>query len=371
MGKSGQSPEEKLEEKLEAVNERLRAGKIGVMVYKRGTRLSLRATFPGKPGTGKPPHQQLLSLNIYANFAGIQRAEAEAKKIGVLLAEGNFDWAEYIKVKEEDKKSSLQLLIEKFEADYYTRRGKTRTTETTYKSDYLPAWKLLEGLEELTPENIIAAISKVPANTRKRKLMCEKLESLAKFAGLSIDLSSYTGNYGSKSAPRYIPSDKEIETTRELFADREDWQWFFGVLATYGLRPHEAFFCKISPKPPHICTVTAGKTGPREVYPFHPHWAVDWQLWKIKKPPVTGQTFKDYGQRASKFFRRRKLNFDLYELRHAWCIRMSSSKYKIPVAVAAQWAGHEPGIHLRIYNQWITKEQKHQVFMESVKNYEP
>jgi hypothetical protein len=73
---------------LDEVNARLKAGNIGVVVYQRGDRLSLRATFPPKPGIDKPPYQQLLSLGIYANPAGLQFAESEAKKVGGLLAQG-------------------------------------------------------------------------------------------------------------------------------------------------------------------------------------------------------------------------------------------------------------------------------------------
>ncbi|MBJ7297974.1 MAG: hypothetical protein JHC73_17070 [Dolichospermum sp.] len=89
---------------LDEVNARLKAGNIGVVVYQRGEllaaalryRLSLRATFPPKPGIDKPPYQQLLSLGIYANPAGLQFAESEAKKVGGLLAQGKFEWSEYL-----------------------------------------------------------------------------------------------------------------------------------------------------------------------------------------------------------------------------------------------------------------------------------
>ncbi len=166
---------------LEEVNGRLKAGKIGVAVCQRGDRLSLRATFPPKPGSGKLIwSQQYLSLGVYANPAGLQRSEAEAKKIGGLLARGEFNWSEYLEL-EGEQKSEVDLWVTKFESDYYSRKGRSPTTESTWKSDYLPAWKLLEG-KSLCSEDLIAAIGQVPANSRKRKLMTEKLEALARFA---------------------------------------------------------------------------------------------------------------------------------------------------------------------------------------------
>ena len=56
---------------IEAVNDRLKAGKIGVKVEARGDRLLLRATLPPKPGSSKTkPHQQYIALGIYDNPAG-------------------------------------------------------------------------------------------------------------------------------------------------------------------------------------------------------------------------------------------------------------------------------------------------------------
>jgi len=53
---------------IEAVNQRLKDGKVGVTVCLRGDRLSLWATFPPKPDSGKANwYQQHLSLGIYGN----------------------------------------------------------------------------------------------------------------------------------------------------------------------------------------------------------------------------------------------------------------------------------------------------------------
>ncbi|KYC42013.1 integrase [Scytonema hofmannii PCC 7110] len=350
---------------LEAVNNRLKAGKIGVSVRQRGDRLSLRATLPPKPGSKRVVwSQQDISLGIYANTWGFQKAEAEAKLLGGRIASVRFDWGDYVEV--EQPKGEVAEWVAKFEEDYFNRRGRSRTTETTWKSDYLPAWHLLNG--ELSAENLIKAIGQVPANSRKRKLVCEKLTALAKYAGLTIDLSPYIGNYGvGETSPRHIPSAGEIELARERLGDRADWQWAYGVLAAYGLRPHELFFCEISPKPPHLLKVLEGKTGARELYPYHPQWAEQWRLFEVRRPSVTGRTYKDYGNRVSKTFNRRELPFTAYCLRHAFCIRMST-EYHVPVAVAASWSGHEAGVYLKIYNRWISGSEKRRVFEESLKH---
>jgi hypothetical protein len=77
---------------LDELNARLKAAKLGIKVYQRGNCLSLRATLLPRPGSTKlAPHQQLITLNVYANPAGLKKAEAEAHRIGTLLAIGKFD----------------------------------------------------------------------------------------------------------------------------------------------------------------------------------------------------------------------------------------------------------------------------------------
>lgn len=352
---------------LEAVNARLKAGKIGVTVRQRGDRLSLRATLPPKPNSGNVEwYRQDISLKIYANTWGFQRAEAEAKLLGGRIATGEFDWSLYIDSHAEHGNKNAAYWIQKFEEDYFARKGRTPITENTWKSDYVSAWRLLG--DEMSQSALIAAASCVPANTRKRKLVCEKLAALAKLAGIAVDLSPYIGTYGiNETLPRHIPTTAEIEEARNLFDDRPDWQWAYGVLATYGLRPHEVFFCEISPEPPHLLKVIRGKTGYREVYPYHPKWAIQWRLHETQLLPCTAKTLKDYGNRVTKTFARRELPFTAYCLRHAWCIRLCT-EYSVPVRIAADWAGHEAIVYLKIYTRWISESEKKRVFEESVKD---
>jgi hypothetical protein len=84
--------------KLAQANGRLVSANVGVRIEQRGDRLLLRATLPPKPGsTGKGMHQQRLSIGVRANPAGLKEAELEARKIGVLLESGAFDWAPYLR----------------------------------------------------------------------------------------------------------------------------------------------------------------------------------------------------------------------------------------------------------------------------------
>jgi integrase len=348
---------------IEAVNERLKAGKIGVKVEQRGDRLSLRATFPPKPGSNKENwHQQYLSLGIYANPAGLQRAEAEAKIIGGMLARGEFDWSRYLG--EERDAQTCGYWVEKFKEEYFAANGNDPTKQQTWKRHYEACFNKLPANVNLTPEILIATAIGTPANTWTRRTMCQKLEQLAKFAGVTIDLKKYQGSYSSaKQIIRQLPSEEEIATMWDAIAHPE-WQWVFGAIACFGLRPHEAFFATVSCTSPHTCTIDDGKTGVRTAFPLPPEWVVEWKLWENNKPSrvnVEGVTWKDLGNRVYKALKRYNMNFPTYDLRHAWAVR-AATKYKIPTAVAAQWMGHSPVVHLREYQRHITQGDHLEIF---------
>ncbi|MFK0733708.1 MAG: integrase [Gloeotrichia echinulata GP01] len=349
---------------IELVNDRLKAGKVGVRVEARGDRLSLRGTFPPKPGSNKVIwHQQYLSLGIYANPAGLQRAEAEAKIVGGMLARDEFDWSRYL---EGDQKPSntCGFWVGKFEQEYFATNGNDPTKQQTWKRHYKACFNKLPVNENLTPEILIKTASATPANTWTRRTMCQKLEQLAKFAEVEIDLKRYQGNYSSsKQIIRQLPTEEEIIAARNAIAHPE-WQYLFGVIACYGLRPHEGLFATVSNKPPHTCTIDDGKTGTRIAFPLPPEWVQDWELWENKKPSkvnLEGVTWKDLGNRIYKAFRRYGVSFPTYNLRHAWAVR-AATKYKIPVAVAAQWMGHSPTVHLREYQRHITQGDHLEIF---------
>ncbi|WP_292808916.1 integrase [Nostoc sp. JL23] len=344
---------------IEVINDRLKAAKIGVKVEARGDRLSLRATLPPKPGSNKTkPYQQYLALGIYANPAGLQRALAEAQIVGGLLARGEFDWNRYLIDEQELGIGDWAEWIEKLRNDYFAQKGDTPNTQFTWKNDYEAAFKNLKG--EVTSASLIAAATSTTANSRSRKRTCEKLQLLAELAEIKIDLKPYIGNYGNaQTKPRNIPTDDQIIQVRSLFDNSPNWQWVYGVIAAYGLRSHEVFYCEISQN--LACHVLEGKTGERICYPLHPEWATEWHLWLMKKPRCSGKTYRDYGKRVTSTFWRRDVPFDAYDLRHAYCIR-GSVRYKLPVVTMASWAGHSPVVHYQTYNRWISEVEHAKAF---------
>ncbi|MBD2109270.1 hypothetical protein [Nodosilinea sp. FACHB-13] len=59
-------------------------------------------------------------------------------------------------------------------------------------------------------------------------------EQVASFAGLAVNFSGVKGHLSLDN----VPSDGEIETIWAAIAN-PGWKWVYGLMATYGLCPHE------------------------------------------------------------------------------------------------------------------------------------
>lgn len=345
---------------VEAINRRLKAGRVGVTVLQRGEKLSLRATLPPKPGSGKAkPCYQNISLGVYANPAGLNRAETEAKKLGVLLAEEKFDWDLYLAIEEEGDR--VREWMERFKAHAITNLSKAEISEEGVERLWERRYwnlglKLLPAEAVLTPELLIQSVQKKKANTRSRQLCCQVLGQFAKFAGVAVDLSIYSGNYSPYKSQKNLPSDIEIEHAIDEFKNPQ-WQQVAGLMAVYGLRDHECFMCRTEWRNGIlVIKVEDGKTGEREVYPCPPEWAVRWHLEHLNLPKLQVRIREEYGERVPRAFKRQNCSFTPYTLRHAWAIRVSVAM-GLPISAAAALMGHSPTVHLKTYNRHLSQKQ--------------
>jgi len=204
---------QRLEYTLEAINQRLRDGKHKARVYPRGNMLWLQATLPPRPGDNKPkPYQQKVSLGLPATEYGFRQAEGEAKLLGSLLATGKFDWSQYLRPERLPENKLARLWIEEFKQHYMETHS---LKESTWNNDWHKIYKRLSPDQPLSPEILVTLVTRTDRNTRNRKETCWKLQALADFAGLKVDLLQYKGDYGaSKVEDLAIPSDKEIALWR-------------------------------------------------------------------------------------------------------------------------------------------------------------
>lgn len=351
------------EGKIAQANGRLRAGNLGVQIQQIGDRLYLRATLPPKPESRKSePYQQRISLGFRANPAGIKAAESEARKVGGLLATGCFRWDEYAKnnVQAQDCEST----IAKFKERYLAEGGSL----TTWDGDYFKILKRLPSDQALTVDLLTQTVLGTTPNTKTRKRACMACNALAKFAGLEFDPSPLAGSYGpSKVSPRDIPDDLTIAQWQSKITN-PGWRWVFGMMACYGLRPHECFrldweeWKKSAP----ICPVGENtKTGARRIWPCYPEWFDQFELADVRLPKINLERNNEkVGYSATDYFGDTcKLPFKCYDLRHAWAIR--TLEFGLDLSLAAQQMGHSVQVHTAQYHHWIT-DRHHQRAYEAL-----
>lgn len=341
--------------RVEQANGRLRAANVGVVIEMQGMRLHLRATLPPRPdSTKQQPYQQRISLSnqgIRANPLGIKEAEAEARKVGALLARREFDWSPYLKCDQEPN-LTVDDWINQFEADYFANRSRTPQSETTWRDDYLKTFKKLPKNAALSVEVLKETILNTTPDTRTRKRTVRVLTALAKFAALDINFKNLTGTYSpTKVNPRDLPDDRAIATAFNQIP-AGSWRWAYGVLATYGLRNHELFHLDFSKFP--VLFVQGGKTGQRWVYPLYPEWALEWELDQVNLPQCSGKTNSDLGNRVTHAFKRLDVPFQPYDLRHAWAVR--ALEFGLDISLAAAQMGHSVKVHTDIYHHWISED---------------
>lgn len=341
---------------LRAANDRLKAGKIPVRIITQAKtdRLYLRATLPPKATAAKQyPHQQKLSLGIYSNPAGIKRAEAEAQRLNHDLMMGQFDWASWQRQTQRSSEKTVATWLVDFEADYFARRQRNAKSETTWSKDYRSPLQRLPKDAALTAELLLETAKTYPPDTRSRQRACTAYGALAKFAEIDVDLTSWRGTYRPAAVRREdVPGDALVVEWRDRIP-HAGWKNFYGLVATYGLRNHEAFHLDLAKlKDDPIATVTSGKTGYRAVaLPCHKAWWDEWfagQEIVLPKVKVTKDTANShYGNVSSQYFRRLGLPFKIYDLRHAHAGRMALKG--IDPAIAARSQGHSLKVHSEIY----------------------
>ena len=338
---------------LAEANKRLKDGNCAVKLNQKGGRIYLRGTLPPKPGSGKTePYQQRINRGYFFNPAGIKRAEADANQVNRDLMMELFDWKVWSTTQPES--NTIENLVSKLEQDYFQRRDRNPKSETTWAKDYQSPLNRLPKTCQLTGEILIQTAKTYPADSRSRKRACTAYAALAKFAAIDVDLSSLRGKYRPTAVRREdVPSDALILEWCDRIPSPQ-WRNFYQLVATYGLRNHEAFHMDLDKlKTDPIATVKDGKTGYRSVsLPCPKAW---WEAWfkgkDIALPTVNAKSNSHYGNISSQYFKRLGLPFNIYDLRHAHAGRMAIKG--IDPAIAARSQGHSLKVHADIYLNFL------------------
>jgi integrase len=372
--------------RLQRANGRLAAAGVGLRLEQRGTRLGLRGPLPDRVDPSRSRRQRL-SLGLPASEAGLAQALVRLELVLRQLAEGRFCWEEWGGATTAPPPPApapappaLSTLLEAFEQAFFAeprRRRQPAGSRSTWQAAYRP---YLRRLERLAPEGstldadlLEEVLESYALASRSRQQAAIALAALARHAAIALpdDWTERAGGYGLHQARfRPLPSDERIVALAEAIPNPA-WRLVYGLMATYGLRNHEVFFCDLSALAPGgdrvIRVLPTSKTGEHQVWPFRPEWVDLFGLEALAAdrgalPPVCTDlrrgSLKRTGQRVAEQFRRYDLPITPYDLRHAWAVR--TIHIGLPDTVAARMMGHSVAIHTRTYHHWITRRDQQQ-----------
>lgn len=374
---------EQINAKIDAINKRHKAAGIKVMIKRIGRCIYLIFTADPIPGSGKTQRHQHKLPTYGADPEGVKLAERKAKEIGGALSSRTFNWVNYQEflkpgIFAEESEAPLQSKTEAItvnkaaellkEKHFSKIKQPTPTDHETWARNYVTYLNKITtdyGKEILTVELLRSVIELQPEDGCSRKKTREVFKLLAACAGIKeVDFSDLVVSYSpNRPNPRNLPSDDLIV---ECFFKIKDpaWRWAYGMMATYGLRPHELFYLNLQhfTETGQMLYILGGKTGAHEVWPFNPEWVELFNLQEVNLPKVHPcETNTEYGKRCWYYLRKKaNLPFNLYDLRHAWAVR--AMKLGLADTLAARQMGHSVDVHTKTYLHWINIRDQQDAF---------
>ena len=370
-------------QKLIDINQDLESKGINLRIEKRGKVLNIRGSLPDKKSPGFSKVQRI-SLKLPYNVNGLEEAKKAIELIDFQLKKNQFCWSNWIKEKATISSVKINKLnvgneIDSFKKQFFSDTSKSKSPAgmiSTWQSAYKPYMNRLIGVSnkyslKLGEELLLKILLSYKENSRSRQSCGIALSALARHLNLELpeNWKQLQSGYGiHESNFRKLPTDEEIINNFKLIPNQK-WRFVFGLMATYGLRNHEVFFSDLS------CLKKDGdkilrvfpntKTGEHQVWPFHPEWVDLFELEKTSnafdllpsiKTNLKDTTLQHIGRRVSEQFRRYKISFTPYDLRHAWAVR--TILIGLPNTVAAKMMGHSVSIHTKTYHHWITRRDQ-------------
>ena len=370
-------------QKLIDINHDLESKGINLRIEKRGKVLNIRGSLPDKKSPGFSKVQRI-SLKLPYNLNGLEEAKKAIELIDFQLKKNQFCWSNWIKEKATISSVKINKLnvgneIDSFKKQFFSDTSKSKSPAgmiSTWQSAYKPYMNRLIGVSnkyslKLGEELLLKILLSYKENSRSRQSCGIALSALARHLNLELpeNWKQLQSGYGiHESNFRKLPTDEEIINNFKLIPNQK-WRFVFGLMATYGLRNHEVFFSDLS------CLKKDGdkilrvfpntKTGEHQVWPFHPEWVDLFELEKTSnafdllpsiKTNLKDTTLQHIGRRVSEQFRRYKISFTPYDLRHAWAVR--TILIGLPNTVAAKMMGHSVSIHTKTYHHWITRRDQ-------------
>jgi integrase len=339
---------------LPKINARLKGTGLQLELIGKANAIYIRGTFPNEPWKALGRSQRRLALKTKAlDLESLRAAENRAREIALDLNKGSFNWNEFLGKTEERK--TIAYYCKLLEQDKY-KSG--RVSDYTWKYSYEKLIETLPLKSDPSEEILMAwVLEQDPKCTTMRPKYLSVAASICEYADIDCKrLKRLRREYSSKPInDRNLPSDELIEQTWESINSVE-WKAVYGMLATYGFRPHELFHLSFD-NWPNVNVLEDTKTGARLVPPIHAHWIEKFSLSERFKMPSNmrikeGTPNATLGKKIASGFTHLKLS-DPYNLRH--CYARRCLVLGLPADISAKLLGHSQQIHLETYRRFVTQ----------------
>lgn len=274
--------------------------------------------------------------------------KAAAKQLQTLerqLKEGGFDWNYWL-----DAETSGVTWREAVTRLYRAKVVLGRTGETTWQINYMGRLRQIPPGSACTTESMAQALARYPRESCSYKELFYLMRHIARLVGQpfpEVPLPTYH-----QAQAVEVPTDAEIEA---WVLGAGPSAWYFGIMATYGLRPHEIEGATLVERD-YLQVAEKTKTGGRIVVPLLRDWVELFDLRNRRNRPIHDTTRPDaVSKYLSSEIRRLGLPWRPYALRHAYAARLwRQGGAKLDIYTAARLMGHSVMQHSRTYRRHIS-----------------
>lgn len=313
-------------------------------------RLYLLARVPrrdGRPGLA----QSRIALRLDDTPVNRRMAAKQLQTLERQLEGGTFSWDYWL-----DQEPGAISWREAISRLHRARVILGRTGQSTWEVNYLGRLRQIEPGSPCTTESMARALERYDRASCSYKELFYLLRHLARLVAVpfpEVPVPTYR-----EAALVAVPTDAEIISWLE--GAPEPAQWYWGMMATYGLRPHEIEKSVLIER--DLCQVQeATKTGFRTVVPLPSAWVEQFHLRKQRLRPRLRESERTdaVSKWLHKELRRQGLPWRPYALRHAYAARLwREGGSRLDLYTAARLMGHTPQQHSKTYRAHI---QPHQV----------
>ena len=313
-------------------------------------RLYLLASVPRRDGL---PGLQQTRIALKLDDTAVNRRIA-TKQLATLsrqLATGSFEWGYWL-----DQEARGVTWREAMDRLYRSRVVMGQTSERTWDLSYVSRFRHVDPTATVTTSGIAAALQQYDRDSCTYKEFWYLLRQLSRLVEVPFpELPVPTYN---QAKPVAVPTDEQII---EWVEGAGPSSWYFGMMAAYGLRPHEVEGATLIER--DFCQVQdETKTGFRTVVPLPREWVERFDLRERRLRPRLANS-KTGGNVVSRWLFKELRRLDLpwrpYSLRHAYAGRLwKQGGNRLDIYTAARLMGHTPTQHAKTYRAHI---QPHQV----------